>query len=126
MNRSQRWRGTVLVVTTVAVCSRPTDVCAQERVVTLDTVAVERALREELARTRTPGASIAIVVDGRLAYAKAIGVSDVETETPMTSETLVRIGSITKSFTRAHGVAARRSWDGRSRSCDRHVYARPV
>jgi len=116
----------VLVVTTVAVCGRPTDVCAQERVVTLDTVAVERALREELARTRTPGASIAIVVDGRLAYAKAIGVSDVETETPMTSETLVRIGSITKSFTRAHGVAARRSWDGRSRSCDRHVYSRPV
>ena len=93
MNRSQRWRGTVLVVTTVAVCSRPTDVCAQERVVTLDTVAVERALREELARTRTPGASIAIVVDGRLAYAKAIGVSDIETGTPTTSETLVhRVG----------------------------------
>jgi len=99
MNRSQRRRGTVLAVATVAVCNHPTEVRAQERAVTVDTVAVERALRDELARTRAPGASIAIVVDWRLAYAKAIGVSDVETGTPMTSETLVRIGSITKSFT---------------------------
>src|ERR1044072_9358394 len=91
MNRGRRSSATVAAL--VLVFHRAGAVRAQERPA-LDTVAVERALRDELQRTRTPGASIAIVMDGRVVYAKAIGVSNVETGDAMTTVTLVRIGSI--------------------------------
>jgi len=55
----------------------------------------------ELARTRTPGAQVAVVVDGRLAYAKGYGVADIETGRKVTEQTLFRVGSVTKMVTAA-------------------------
>lgn len=65
----------------------------------LDTARIGAALRAEAAATHAPGASIAVVVGDRIAYTNAIGVRDAETGAPMTPETLVRIGSVTKLFT---------------------------
>ena len=45
------------------------------------------------------GATIAVVKDGKLFFAKGYGVADVKTKTPVTPETMFRVGSITKLFT---------------------------
>lgn len=53
-----------------------------------------------LARYNVPGATVAVVEDGRLVVAKGYGYSDVANLTPVDAETtLFRIGSITKLFT---------------------------
>jgi CubicO group peptidase (beta-lactamase class C family) len=61
---------------------------------TLDSVA-----RAAIAASKTPGASLAVVVDGQLVYAQAYGLANVETQQPMTSDMLLRVGSVTKMFT---------------------------
>lgn len=63
--------------------------------------ALDSAVNAELARTGTPGAQVAVVVDGRLAYTKGYGVADVESRRPVTERTLFRVGSVTKMFTGA-------------------------
>jgi CubicO group peptidase (beta-lactamase class C family) len=57
----------------------------------LDVSALETSANEELAATKTPGAAIGIVMDGRLVYAKGFGTSNIETGAPVTSETLFRL-----------------------------------
>ena len=51
----------------------------------LDTAAIGRSVREELASTRTPGAVIGVVKGDRLIFSKAYGLSNVETSTPVTT-----------------------------------------
>jgi CubicO group peptidase (beta-lactamase class C family) len=46
-----------------------------------------------------PGIAIGIVYEQDLIWAKGYGFSDLESRTPMTPETLLRIGSVTKVFT---------------------------
>jgi CubicO group peptidase (beta-lactamase class C family) len=48
---------------------------------------------------KVTGMSIAIVDNGQIVYATGYGFSDVEAQTPATSKSIYRIGSITKSFT---------------------------
>jgi CubicO group peptidase (beta-lactamase class C family) len=60
---------------------------------------LEAVLRDELKETNTPGATIAIVSGDRVIYSKALGISNVETGAPMTTDMLFRIGSTTKMFT---------------------------
>jgi CubicO group peptidase (beta-lactamase class C family) len=67
----------------------------------LDIPALETSARQELTATKTPGAAIAIVQDGRLIYAHGLGTSDIETGAPVTPETLFRLGSTTKMLTAA-------------------------
>ena len=45
------------------------------------------------------GATIAIVKDGKVFFAKGYGVADTKTKAPVTTETMFRIGSVTKLFT---------------------------
>lgn len=45
------------------------------------------------------GATIAIVKDGKLLFAKGYGFADMKTRAPVTPETMFRVGSITKVFT---------------------------
>lgn len=53
-----------------------------------------------LARYNVPGATVAVVKDGRLVVAKGYGYSDVANKTPVdATATTFRIGSITKLFT---------------------------
>ncbi len=63
--------------------------------------ALDSAVAAEMARTRTPGAQVAVVVDGKLAYTRAYGVADIETGRAVTESTLFRVGSVTKMVTAA-------------------------
>src|SRR5580700_2571582 len=69
--------------------------------VNLDVAALEASARQELDATKTPGAAIGIVQDGRLVYTNGFGTSNIETGAPVTSEMLFRLGSTTKMLTAA-------------------------
>jgi CubicO group peptidase (beta-lactamase class C family) len=57
-------------------------------------------LTRQLAERHIPGASLAVVKDGRLFFAKGYGYANLEQRTPLVADqTLVRVGSIAKLFT---------------------------
>jgi CubicO group peptidase (beta-lactamase class C family) len=62
---------------------------------------VDRIAREVLASTGVPSASLAIVKDGRIAYAEAYGDARVEQRLPARPGMRYSIGSISKQFTAA-------------------------
>jgi CubicO group peptidase (beta-lactamase class C family) len=66
-----------------------------------DFTELEKVITAELQTTNTPGASIAIVRGTQVIYAKGFGTSNVETNAPVTPDTLFRLGSTTKMFTAA-------------------------
>lgn len=57
-----------------------------------------RALMEEEA---IPGLSVAVVVDGRIAWSEGMGYANLESRTPATTLTRFRIGSVSKPVTAA-------------------------
>ncbi len=59
---------------------------------------LEKVALEELKETNTPGAAILIVSGDRVVFAKGFGVSDIETGTPVTPDTLFRLGVLSKIF----------------------------
>jgi D-alanyl-D-alanine carboxypeptidase len=63
--------------------------------------AVDAAVADALAASSVPSASIAVVQNGRLVYAKAYGAARLEPRTPATPEMRYSIGSISKQFTAA-------------------------
>lgn len=63
--------------------------------------ALDSVVNATLASSRAPGASVAVVHNGQLVYAKGYGLANVETKQPMTSDMLLRVGSVTKMFTGA-------------------------
>lgn len=67
----------------------------------VDYIALDQLVAAELKEKHTPGAVVAIVSEGQVVYAKAFGLANVETNAPMQSEMLFRIGSTTKMFTAA-------------------------
>ena len=64
-----------------------------------ETARIDSTLADEMRRTRAPGAAVVVTESGRVVYERALGVRSVETREPMTSRTLVRIGSVTKTAT---------------------------
>ena len=56
-------------------------------------------IAKALADARIPGASIAIIENNTIILAKGYGVSDLKASTPVTTETVFRAGSISKSLT---------------------------
>jgi len=65
----------------------------------VDTTAVDGVVAEWLTSTGAPSVSIAIVQDGRLAYAKAYGAAHLNPTVPSTPATRYAIDSISKQFT---------------------------
>ena len=63
--------------------------------------ALDSAITAALARTGTPGVQIAVVVDGQVVYERAQGLADAELRRPVTTQTLFRVGSVTKMITAA-------------------------
>jgi CubicO group peptidase (beta-lactamase class C family) len=63
--------------------------------------AIDREVQAVLAKTGAPSASIAVVKDGELAYAKAYGLARLDPQVKATAETRYGIGSISKQFTAA-------------------------
>jgi CubicO group peptidase (beta-lactamase class C family) len=48
-----------------------------------------------------PGGQLAVSRDGRVVYSKAWGMADLENEVPLTTESLIEAGSVSKQFTAA-------------------------
>jgi CubicO group peptidase (beta-lactamase class C family) len=61
------------------------------------TQTLEEQIAAEMKAGNIPGAAIVIVRDGRVVYSKGFGVASVEGGVPVTSETLFRLGSTTKT-----------------------------
>ncbi|HAJ46327.1 MAG TPA: hypothetical protein DCL54_07080 [Alphaproteobacteria bacterium] len=61
--------------------------------------ALEKALAQEFARLKIPGASVAIIENNQIVLTRGYGLADVKARTPVTPETVFRAGSISKSFT---------------------------
>jgi CubicO group peptidase (beta-lactamase class C family) len=55
----------------------------------------------ELHQGQIPGCAVAVVVDGKLAWARGYGVASIETGQPVEADMLFRLGSTTKMFTAA-------------------------
>jgi CubicO group peptidase (beta-lactamase class C family) len=66
-----------------------------------DLAPLEKAALDELRETNTPGAAVAVVSGDRIVYVKGLGLSNVETGTPVAPEMLFRTGSVGKMFTAA-------------------------
>jgi CubicO group peptidase (beta-lactamase class C family) len=62
---------------------------------------LDSLVQREMARTRTPGVSLALVHEGRIVYAQGYGVTNIESGDRVTPATLFRVGSVTKMFTGA-------------------------
>jgi D-alanyl-D-alanine carboxypeptidase len=62
---------------------------------------IDQIANEALAATGVPSASVSIVQDGKVTYAKAYGKARLEPATPATPEMRYAIGSISKQFTAA-------------------------
>lgn len=68
---------------------------------TIDFSELDKLVPTELAEKNTPGTVITVISGDAIVYQKAFGVANVETNAPMTSEMLFRLGSTTKMFTAA-------------------------
>ena len=56
-------------------------------------------IQAALAQSHAPSVSVAIVIDGRLAFAAAFGEADLAAQRPASAETRYAVGSISKQFT---------------------------
>jgi CubicO group peptidase (beta-lactamase class C family) len=65
----------------------------------LPSAEIDRIFADYMLDAHVPGLVYGVVMDGKLAYVKALGVQDLESKRPVTPETLFRIASMTKSFT---------------------------
>ena len=61
-----------------------------------------------MAASKAPGISAAVVQDGEFVWSAGFGMADLENSVPATSQTLYRIGSISKSIT---ATAAMELWE---------------
>jgi len=74
-------------------------VCSLQLGAQTDFSGVEKSAREEIAKLKIPGASIAIVQGDQIVYSKAVGTANAETDEAVRPEMLFRLGSTTKMFT---------------------------
>lgn len=62
-------------------------------------VQVEKAASNFMAANSVPGISVAVALDGELAWSEGFGLADLENYVPATPATLFRLGSISKPIT---------------------------
>jgi CubicO group peptidase (beta-lactamase class C family) len=101
--RAARYAAAAITALALATGASPVVTPAHAQSRSFDAAAFERAVREEMRATHTPGVAAAVVSGDSVVYAKGFGVTSVEGGQPVTPETLFRIGSTTKMFT---GLAA--------------------
>lgn len=66
---------------------------------------IESAVSKFMAESQTPGVSAAVVQDGELVWSAGFGMADLENSVPATSNTLYRLGSISKPITATAAMA---------------------
>jgi len=60
---------------------------------------IDQFVQEQKAFSKIPGISLVIVEKGKTVYEKGFGYADVQSKTPVTSNTLFELGSTSKAFT---------------------------
>ncbi|MBX3173695.1 MAG: beta-lactamase family protein [Gemmatimonadaceae bacterium] len=86
-----------LLLSLIAVGVGAVDVAAQSpNLARLDSI-----VAAELERSKTPGVQVAVALDGKVVFSKGYGVADIETQRPVSAQTLFRVGSVTKMVTGA-------------------------
>lgn len=92
----KRWRAFALAMFTPALLAmyscqpKTTDVTEQK----IDSIV-------NFYNAEKPGGQLAVSLDGRVVYSKAWGLADLENKAPLTTETLIEAGSVSKQFTAA-------------------------
>jgi CubicO group peptidase (beta-lactamase class C family) len=69
---------------------------------------IESTISNFMATSKAPGISAAVVQDGGFVWSAGFGMADLENSVPATSQTLYRLGSISKSIT---ATAAMELWE---------------
>ncbi len=72
---------------------------ASSRVVAVDPVRIEGVVREEMARQKIPGVSVAVVRAGTVVVTRGFGYANLEHLVPVTPDTVFQSGSVGKQFT---------------------------
>jgi CubicO group peptidase (beta-lactamase class C family) len=69
---------------------------------------IEAAIATFMEASKVPGMSVAVVQDGALVWSAGFGMADLENSVPATSQTVYRVGSISKALT---ATAAMGLWE---------------
>ena len=59
----------------------------------------DRAIKQVLEEFEAVGVSAAVVKDGKIVYNNSFGYKDLESKTPLRNDHIMRVASISKSFT---------------------------
>jgi CubicO group peptidase (beta-lactamase class C family) len=79
----------------------PLAVAGQPTTVRQAIAQAQALIRDSMTANGIPGVSVAVAVDGRVVWTEGFGFSDVENRVPLTAQTRMRIGSVSKSVTSA-------------------------
>ncbi len=60
---------------------------------------IDRLVADRISETGAPGFAVGVSIDGKVVHAKGYGIANLETQTPVTPQTVFNIASITKTFT---------------------------
>ena len=74
----------------------------------VDELAMEARVGEILNRHPAVGLAVGVICNGRLEFFSGHGLADIAANTPITQDTVFRIGSITKTFT---AIAVLQLWE---------------
>ena len=101
-------RYTVRILILVFLAILPLSACGRQQTVQPDTLdefaeQLDTMLPELLQEYRVPGAAVALVHNGEVAWVQGYGLANEDTGTPVTAETVFQVASISKSVT-AWGV----------------------
>jgi CubicO group peptidase (beta-lactamase class C family) len=88
--------------------NQPTMASSEHRLLRIDDVELQSRVDGILNRHPAVGLSVALVRDGSLEFFHGHGLADIASGTPVTEDTVFRIGSITKTFT---AIAAMQLWE---------------
>src|SRR5216683_2317746 len=66
---------------------------------------IENTISTFMASSKAPGISVAVVQDGEFVWSAGFGMADLENSVPATSQTLYRLGSISKPITATAAMA---------------------
>ena len=93
----RRIAGLVAALVALAICLSP--LAAAKKEARLDPKDFRAFVEKTLAEWKVPGASVAVVKDGKVILAEGYGLRDVAKKLPATPHTLFAIGSSSKAFT---------------------------
>ena len=99
MTRQAPWTGALLLLLTAWSAGAAPAPSSREPLTREEEATITQAIESELRESGAPGAAVAVVRSGETVYLRAFGVRSSEERTPVTPDTLFRLGSTTKMLT---------------------------